>query len=113
MILLIDDNDLVRGWAGRTLRKAGFVVLEAQLAATAIGLLQAFAVALVIQDYVMPDGGESLFLRVKAIVPDVPVMVFTGLSPEYVSHVPFDGYLEKPCATKALLAAVAGFVAPP
>lgn len=106
MILLIDDNDLVRGWAARTLRAAGYVVLEAQLAATAIGLLQAFKIDLVIQDYVMPDGGEELFRRIEAVNPDVLVMVFSGLSEEYVAHVPFDGFLEKPCAAEALLAAV-------
>lgn len=113
MILIIDDEPLVRGWIARTLRASRYEVRDFQRVQEAIGALLTEHVELVIQDYVMHLGGEDLFLRIKSLRPDVPVICLSGQPSEYLRHVPFDAILEKPCGARDVLEAVARFVAPP
>jgi two-component system cell cycle sensor histidine kinase/response regulator CckA len=63
-ILVVDDEDIVRGLVGRSLREGGYRVLQTSHGAAAIGLLelQAQAVSLVIGDLVMPIlGGREVW----------------------------------------------------
>jgi PAS domain S-box-containing protein len=108
IILVVEDDSLVRGMAARSLRGAGFEVLEAangrealELAAAAPGL------SLVLTDLAMPElGGRELARRLKEIRPEVPVVFMSGYTDDDVirrglleSGVPF---LEKPLSPEIL-----------
>ena len=80
-ILVVDDEDIVRGLVARSLREAGYRVIQASHGAAAIGLLelQAPAVNLVICDLVMPIlGGREVSEWMKEHSPDLPLLFISG-----------------------------------
>jgi DNA-binding NtrC family response regulator len=113
MIVIIDDEPIVRGWVARTLRAARYDVRDFQHVHEAIGALLTESVDLVIQDYVMHLGGEDLFWRIKSMLPAVPVICLSGQPSDFIRHVPFDAILEKPCGARELVETVRRLVAPP
>ncbi len=77
--LVVDDDDHVRRFVARLLRKAGFEVVEADSGFRAIGALEARPFDVVVSDVRMPDGGGLDLLRaVRRIDLDVPVILMTG-----------------------------------
>jgi PAS domain S-box-containing protein len=83
VILVVDDEELVRRTAATTLAHLGYTILEAANGQEAIEVFQRNSgrIALVILDLSMPvmNGEESLKL-LKRIKPDVPVLLSTGFS---------------------------------
>jgi CheY-like chemotaxis protein len=83
VILLVDDEELVRRTAAATLEHLGYMILEATNGQEAIEVFQrnSSRIALVILDLSMPvmDGEQSL-KRLKSIKPDVPVLLSSGFS---------------------------------
>jgi CheY-like chemotaxis protein len=80
-ILIVDDEDMVRGLLARSLRESGYGVLQASHGAAAIGLLelQAQAVNLVICDLVMPVlGGREVSDWMKEHCPELPLLFISG-----------------------------------
>jgi CheY-like chemotaxis protein len=83
VILVVDDEELVRRTAATTLAHRGYTILEAGNGQEAIELLQrnSIRIALVLLDLSMPVmGGEECLKRLKIITPDVPVLLSSGFS---------------------------------
>src|SRR6185312_9034466 len=81
-VLLVDDDEAVRGAAAAYLRDGGLAVIEAGDAAHALRLLQTHAVEAVVSDIVMPGemDGMSLADAVRRARPDLPVLLVSGFS---------------------------------
>jgi CheY-like chemotaxis protein len=112
-ILVVDDEDVVRGLVARTLREAGYRVIEASHGAAAIGLLEPHsnAVDLVICDLVMPVlGGKEVAEWMRQHSPAVPLLFISGFPRAYLeAHHLFDPgvpMLRKPFLPSRLLEAV-------
>jgi PAS domain S-box-containing protein len=78
-VLVIDDDDAVRSFLAKTLRKAGYGVREASDGRTGMRLLSEQPVHLVITDLVMPDqeGLETVRLLHERN-PEMPVVAISG-----------------------------------
>jgi PAS domain S-box-containing protein len=83
VILLVDDEELVRHFAATMLAQLGYTILEAANGQEAIELFQRNLnkIMLVILDLSMPVmDGEECLKRLKGIKPDVPILLSTGFS---------------------------------
>jgi CheY-like chemotaxis protein len=112
-ILVVDDEDIVRGLVARSLREAGYGVTQASHGGAAIGLLerQASSVDLVICDLVMPVlGGREVAQWMRAHCPELPLLFISGYPRAYLeAHHLFDPsvpMLRKPFLPSRLLEAV-------
>ena len=112
-ILIVDDEDIVRGLLARTLRDAGYRVCQASHGAAAIGLLeqQAPAIDLVICDLVMPVlGGREVAEWLKEHCPGLPLLFISGYPRTYLeAHALYDPsvpMLRKPFLPSRLLESV-------
>ena len=113
-ILLVEDDDHVRGSVRRILEHYGYQVLEAYDAQSALGLVQQNAVTydLVLTDIMMPGlSGRDLVERLKVLKPKVKVLFMSGyadseLIPDDVFDVLDSGqnFLEKPFTPETLAA---------
>ena len=102
-ILLVEDNPLTRKFVRRALEGQGCAVVEAESAASALGLAGQRQVDLVLQDLILPDmNGFDLVQQLRALpaYADMPILAFTGsLSSEdeaRLSAAGFDGIVSKP-----------------
>lgn len=112
-ILIVDDDDSVRGLIATTLRATGF---DVQTASDGREAVEAFAKApadLVITDLVMPEkDGIEIVLELRKAHPDLPIIAMSGQSshsPLYLGMAKRLGArrtLEKPFTIKTLVAAV-------
>lgn len=111
-VLIIDDEEIVRTALKRALTRFGYKVLEAMDGPTAMAAMQAAdpPVDLVILDMVLPGGGAGVFELLKAVRPDVKVLVSSGYSPDAEAvqglAARADGFLPKPYEIPELKAAV-------
>jgi two-component system cell cycle sensor histidine kinase/response regulator CckA len=107
VVLVVDDEEAVRRITARILGEAGFRVLEARDGPEALGLLAKLGphvVWLVVSDVVMPRmNGDKLAEIVFQKWPAVQVLL---LSAHAAPRGGFNGFLQKPFTTKALVAAV-------
>ncbi len=81
VVLVAEDEPMVRAIVARTLRECGYGVLEAENGREALEILHAKEgrVSLVIADVVMPDmGGREMAARTAHTWPDVPVLFTSG-----------------------------------
>jgi PAS domain S-box-containing protein len=86
-ILIVEDEDLVRALASRSLRERGYRVVEARQGVDALRQLEEApsGVDLVITDVVMPEmGGRELARRLAALRPSLPVLFISGYTGEDV-----------------------------
>ena len=118
-ILIVDDEDIVRGLVARTLRDAGYRVCQASHGGGAIGLLeqQAQAIDLVICDLVMPVlGGREVAEWLKQHCPGLPLLFISGYPRTYLeAHDLYDPsvpMLRKPFLPSRLLESVEELLAP-
>jgi CheY-like chemotaxis protein len=83
-VLLVEDDVLVRRVTGRTLRGAGYAVIEARDGQEALRLAAEHqAVELLVTDLVMPHvGGEELAARFRAYHPAARILLISG----YTDH---------------------------
>lgn len=83
-ILLVEDEDAVRIFASRALRDKGYRVLEASNGREALALLNDGAKPnILVTDVSMPDmDGPVLSQRVKALLPQLPVIFMSGYAEE-------------------------------
>jgi two-component system, cell cycle sensor histidine kinase and response regulator CckA len=117
-ILVVDDEDIVRGLVARSLREGGYRVRQASHGAAAIGLLelQAQDVSLVICDLVMPIlGGREVSEWMREHCPEVPLLFISGYPRAYLeAHHLYDPtvpMLRKPFLPSRLLETVEELVA--
>jgi two-component system, cell cycle sensor histidine kinase and response regulator CckA len=109
MVLVVEDEPLVRALVVRALRSHGYRCLEAQDASEALGMLQhdGAPVDLVITDVVMPGmSGGGLGDRLALLRPDLPVLYTSAYVDEDVigrgllEH--GRPFLQKPCTPREL-----------
>jgi CheY-like chemotaxis protein len=104
MVLIVDDERVIRTLVARVLAGRGFTPLEARNGLEAVQLYGSYRsdIALVITDIDMPvmDGLEAID-RMRELTPSVPVVVMTGGGGE--SRPPRCGLLAKPFSPAQLV----------
>jgi signal transduction histidine kinase/ActR/RegA family two-component response regulator len=86
-ILLVEDDDLVRGAARRSLRLKGYTIFEAHTPDEAILLAQRYSgeIALMITDVVMPGmNGRALAERMAVLRPEIKIIYMSGYTDDAV-----------------------------
>jgi len=108
-ILLVEDDDAVRGVAAAILRRAGYTVIETSNGIQALQLCQDPSVAfdLVLTDAIMPGlGGRALLGHVQRVRPGVPVLLMSGYTRDAMvnsAELPASGmFVQKPFTPAAL-----------
>jgi CheY-like chemotaxis protein len=89
VVLVVEDEPMVRGIMARTLRDCGYTVLEAANGKEALEVIDAEQgrLRLVIADLVMPEmGGREMSLRVAERWPEIPVLFTSGYTGLDVVH---------------------------
>jgi two-component system, cell cycle sensor histidine kinase and response regulator CckA len=109
-ILLVEDDDRVRGVAREMLERGGYAVIEARFGDEGLLAFQQHrdVVALVLTDVIMPSmGGKRLVERLRAQKPDLRALYMSGYAADLV-HVSGDEstFLPKPFTEERLLAVV-------
>jgi signal transduction histidine kinase/ActR/RegA family two-component response regulator len=112
-VLLVDDEEIVRIGTAEMIRDLGHEVTPASGGADALARLEAgLRPDVVITDYKMPrmDGAE-LAERVRAILPEVPILLITGYTGTTTNthHLP---RLSKPFGQAEIAAALAELIEP-
>ncbi|MGE0846051.1 MAG: cell cycle histidine kinase CckA [Flavobacteriaceae bacterium] len=80
-ILLVEDEDAVRAFAGRALAARGYTVLEASTGAQALEIMeeQGDSIDLVVSDVIMPEmDGPTLVGELRKARPDLRVVFVSG-----------------------------------
>ena len=112
-ILVVDDEAIVRNSLKRALTRFGYRVLEAGDGPGALVAMQTAdpPVDLIILDLVLPGGGAGIFELLKAVRPEVRVLISSGYSPDAEASRGLaervDGFLPKPYELGQLKTAVA------
>jgi PAS domain S-box-containing protein len=98
LVLLVDDEDLVREVAASMLAELGCEVLEAAGAGEALALLRTRPeIEALITDQLMPDmRGAELVRRARDLRPELPVLLITGYADEAAGLDPLLPRLDKP-----------------
>ena len=113
LILVVDDNELIREMAVELLESSGYRVLAADTPAKARELAQSHgdAVALLVTDVVMPEmSGPQLYEILVAAQPELPVLYISG----YTFDLKLQGrgggdrvnFLPKPFTSEQLLSGI-------
>jgi signal transduction histidine kinase/CheY-like chemotaxis protein len=112
-VLVVDDEDLVRGMISIILTRTGYVVREASSPESALRQIHddPRAIDLVITDQAMPNmSGLRLAQDLRILRPDLPIILVSGHlgseELERASALPVDGVLDKPFGRRSLLALV-------
>jgi CheY-like chemotaxis protein len=111
VVLVVDDEDLLRHLMSRALTDAGFRVLEAQDGEEAQALLGTVGtqIGLVVSDIAMPRmTGLELAALIAERWPTVPVLLVSGEGAPPESY--RGGFLAKPFRPNALVEAVSGLL---
>jgi CheY-like chemotaxis protein len=113
LVLLVDDDEVVRRSSTRILTRAGLEVVGAASGSEAVELFRVHrrALSLVLLDMSMPDGdGISLLDRLRGIDRTVPVVMVSGaILPEAERRLAdgsLAGFVAKPFTSAELLAVV-------
>ena len=113
LVLVVDDDDLVRRATSSALTTLGYSVVEVHDGALAVELVRARPgrFAAILLDLVMPGlAGRDVFSAVKTVCPELPVIVCTGYAA--AGHLDEDmrrsisGLLQKPFNPDRLAAAL-------
>lgn len=110
-ILVVEDDDAVRGWLRRLLTLEGYDVVEAATVEAGLQKVQSANIGLVILDLLLPEHHSGLellhHLRTHRAMSDIPVIILTGKSltedeeTQIRSEVAYVFY--KPCDPKELV----------
>ena len=108
-ILWVDDEEIALEVWSQMLEKLGYSVLQARYGIEALEIFKKRqkSISLVILDMRMPGmSGCEVFDRLKAMQPDVKIIIVSGFMEEYdlceISTRNFDGYINKPFRLKEL-----------
>jgi signal transduction histidine kinase/CheY-like chemotaxis protein len=110
LVVLVDDEDAVRGLARRVLERSGYQVIEATSGERALTTLDehAGAVRAVVLDLTMPGlSGEATLLAIRRRHPRVPVVVSSGYVPDEEGALAGVPFLAKPYRPADLIDTVA------
>jgi len=103
-ILVVDDEDMVRGMLRRVFESAGLEVYEAPSAAAARAVLERQQVDLIFLDHSMPEESGLAALPSLRARSRAPVVLFTGHAPAVPGDVA--ALLRKPASPEEMLRAV-------
>ncbi len=110
MILLIEDDFLIRRAFARILQAEGYQVAEAENGVEALEILAKKAFDLVITDLVLPKlHGFDLVHQIRAKWPKMPIIVISGYLSNGAGKIILEGcaeFIQKPINPAALIAAV-------
>ncbi|MCA1408361.1 PAS domain S-box protein [Ensifer sp. IC3342] len=104
-ILVVEDDARVRRVVVSRLRDAGYTVIEAEAGAQALQLLTEHPeVSLVFTDMIMPGGmnGGELAQQVRALKPDVKVLLTSGYAEPSAAGKAAGSWLQKPYTARQL-----------
>jgi PAS domain S-box-containing protein len=108
-ILIVEDEDAVRKFAVRVLKKQGYKVLDAPDGGKAFTLCEEFKepIHLILTDVVMPGmSGRKLADRLKAIHPEIKVLYMSGYTDNAILHhgilEPGINFIQKPFTVENL-----------
>jgi CheY-like chemotaxis protein/nitrogen-specific signal transduction histidine kinase len=111
VVLLVDDDDLVRTGAAAVMEAFGYHVLEAESGTQALRILHGCTtIDAMVTDYAMPGmNGAALVEEARRVLPDLPVLMMTGYSerPEDVLHTTC---IQKPFEATELAAQLAALI---
>ena len=112
-VLLVEDEDAVRGFAARALGQRGYNVLQATTGAEALEMFNNHQgeVDLVVSDVVMPEmDGPTLMQKLRRERPDLKIIFISGYAEDaFRKHLAENEdfmFLQKPFDLKELAAAV-------
>lgn len=110
IVMLVDDDEDIRGMISELLMTKGFVVLQAGNGMEALEVLKETErlPSVVLLDMAMPTMDGPAFLRVRAedpILKDIPVLVISGSPPPKAAE-GIEGFLRKPVEVTQLLQAI-------
>jgi DNA-binding NtrC family response regulator len=110
MILLIEDEAIIRHAFGQILRAEGHEVMEAGDGTEALALLDKWRFELVITDLVLPKpNGFDLASSIRARWPNMPIILISGYISQDAGRILLDGlahFIQKPVDPTALIATV-------
>jgi PAS domain S-box-containing protein len=108
-LLIVDDEELVLNVGVNMLEKLGYTVLAAKNGANAVDIFKAHKdeIKMVVLDIIMPDmGGGEVYDRIKAINPEVKVLLSSGYSVDgqaiELLERGCDGFMQKPFTIEEL-----------
>ena len=103
LVLVVDDEPLLRRMMARVLKRLGLDVVEAENGLEAIETLQRLGdrVDLILMDWNMPIlSGEETIAGVRKVMPQIPVLVTSGFDAQSIElkEIPeqVQGFLQKP-----------------
>jgi len=106
-ILVVEDDEQIRGSVGRFLTNAGFTVDECGDGDAALELFYAASYHLVILDIMLPGVGGQKLLKEFRVVSDAPVLIITALNDDENQLAAFaneaDDYVTKPFSMQILV----------
>jgi two-component system, OmpR family, KDP operon response regulator KdpE len=116
-LLLVEDDESLRGFVVRHLRGQGYAVVEAGSAEEATGLIAGgLRPAVVLLDLNLPGDTGWDFLRGSALAeagrPPVVITSATTVSPRRLAEFDVAGYLPKPFPLETLVATVGRLLDP-
>ncbi|MBK6922681.1 MAG: response regulator [Deltaproteobacteria bacterium] len=113
LVLVVDDDASVRGAMRRMLTHFGFTVLEAENGREGVDVFRnrASEIAMILLDMTMPVmGGEEAFRELRAIRPDVPVILTSGYNEIEATRrftaKGLTGFLQKPFTPSEMIAKI-------
>lgn len=100
-VLVVEDDDLIRGIFVDIIKSKGYSVLEATNGREALQIIGEHPINIIVSDMKMPVmDGMQLLRAVKTSYPEIPVVVITGFDNEYtekqVLAAGADAYVTKP-----------------
>ena len=112
-MLVVEDEDVVRGLVRQVLQGAGFNVLVARDGEEAFALAAEHHVDVLLSDLMMPNlGGQEVAERLRASHPDLKVVFMSGYAESGIladGHLPpGTAFLEKPFTFADLIERVQG-----
>lgn len=114
VVLVVDDEPLVRRFVATVLRHEGWSVLEAGSAVTALAIADAGPFDLLVTDYEMPDvTGVALARLLRKRDEDLPVLMVSGHPDAAREVLGLDGrtaFALKPFAAEELVTSVCSIV---
>jgi DNA-binding NtrC family response regulator len=110
MLLLVEDEAIVRHSFAQLLRTQGHEVIEAANGTEALAVLNKWRVELVITDLVVPNlNGLNLISLIRARWPSMPIILISGYLSQDAGNIILDGvadFLQKRIRPSALVATV-------
>jgi CheY-like chemotaxis protein len=118
IVLVVDDDPVVRRAVARFVASAGYQVIESSTPEQGLAAAERYPVDLMITDLVMPNmTGYELAQRIADIRPGVRVIYMSGFTPDELAvergrnSGPDPIFLQKPFAVDALMPSVAAMLA--